>query len=80
MTYNLLQIEKAEAALLQLKLKLKKAEKPEAVEMTRLTEEFYQQLPHRVKTCINQLAVLAQKQDLCQVWTCLELLEISCLV
>ena len=58
-------MEKAEAALLSIKLILDGTSKDEDVQ--KLTNEFYAAIPHKQKTALDNKIAIAEKQDLCQV-------------
>ena len=59
------QVEKAEAALLSIKLILDGTSKDGDVQ--KLTTEFYSAIPHKQKTTLDNKRAIAEKQDLCQV-------------
>ena len=59
------QVEKAEAALLSVKLILDGTSKDGDVQ--KLTNEFYSAIPHKQKTALDNKRAIAEKQDLCQV-------------
>jgi len=63
------QIEKAEAALLSIKLILDGTNKEG--DMQKLTNEFYSSIPHKQKTKLDTKRAIAEKQDLCQVDICI---------
>ena len=59
------QVEKAEAALLSIKLILDGTGKDGDVQ--KLTNEFYSAIPHKHKSTLDSKRAIAEKQDLCQV-------------
>ena len=59
------QVEKAEAALLSIKLILDGTNKDGDVQ--KLTNEFYSIIPHKHKSALDTKRAIAEKQDLCQV-------------
>ena len=59
------QVEKAEAALLSVKLILDGTSKDGDVK--KLTDDFYSAIPHKQKTALDNKRAIAKKQDLCQV-------------
>ena len=59
------QVEKAEAALLSIKLILDGTNKDRDVQ--NLTNEFYSAIPHKHKSALDTKRAIAEKQDLCQV-------------
>ena len=59
------QVEKAEAALLSIKLILDGTSKDG--DGQKLTNEFYAAIPHKQKTALDNKRAIAEKQDLCQV-------------
>ena len=63
---SMLQIEKAEAALMELKQVLNKEDQST---VKRLSDEFYSHLPHKLthQHPIDSKATIARKQDVCQV-------------
>ena len=60
------QVEKAEAALLSIKLILDGTSK-DGDDVHKLTNEFYAAIPHKQKTALDNKRAIAEKQDLCQV-------------
>ena len=64
------QVEKAEAALMSLKKLLTEQGTDPQNERAKLEAEFYSSVPHKSphKVAIDSVRVIAQKQDLCQVW------------
>ena len=63
------QVEKAEAALLSIKLILDGTNKNRDVQ--KLTNEFYSAIPHKQKSALDSKRAIAEKQDLCQVYNLL---------
>ena len=61
------QVEKAEAALLSIKLILDGTNKDGDVQ--KLAKEFYSAIPHKHKSALDTKRAIADKQDLCQVYT-----------
>jgi len=66
------QVEKAEAALLSVKLILDGTSKDGDVE--KWTNDFYSAIPHRQKSPLDTKRAIAEKQDLCQVCMCMHAL------
>ena len=62
------QVEKAEAALLSIKLILDGTNKDGDVQ--NLTNEFYSAIPYKHKSALDTKRDIAKKQDLCQVYIC----------
>ena len=62
------QVEKAEAALLSVKLILDGTSKHGDVE--KLTNDFYSAIPHTQKSPLDSKRAIVEKQDLCQVHMC----------
>ena len=66
----LVQIDKAEAVLLQIKKEIVEKQGDKEI-LKKLSKEFYNHLPHvvRSQTDIGTVKDLARKQDFCQVGT-----------
>ena len=62
------QVEKAEAALLSIKLILDAGTSKDG-DVQKLTNEFYSAIPHKQKSTLDTKRAIAEKQDLCQVST-----------
>ena len=60
------QVEKAEAALLSIKLILDAGTSKDG-DVQKLTNEFYSAIPHKQKSTLDTKRAIAEKQDLCQV-------------
>ena len=63
-----MKVEKAEAALLELKRALK--ERKGSEELSKLSKEFYNHLPHKSNETISDKSAIAKKQNICQVLHC----------
>ena len=59
------EVEKAEAALMSIKLVLDGTNKDG--DLQKLTNDFYSAIPHKHKTVLDTKRMIAEKQDLCQV-------------
>ena len=62
------EVEKAEAALLSIKLILDGANKNGNLQ--KLRNDFYSAIPHKHKAVLDTKRMIAEKQDLCQVCVC----------
>ena len=65
------EVEKAEAALLSIKLVIDGTNKDG--DLQKLTNDFYSAIPHKNKSVLDTKRMIAEKQDLCQVCMCVML-------
>ena len=70
------EVEKAEAALLSIKLVIDGTKKDGDIQ--KLTNDFYSAIPHKNKCVLDTKRMIAEKQDLCQVCACVYLCVCVC--